>query len=292
MNTRLKPFQQAAAKLKNLYGVSYSNLNDHDTAAWFLNMIDQPTVPELKDLCTGAAICRWHGYAIKTLGGVSSDYDYDEAISLCWRGIQYAIKYKAYNDPEKHVNADQAVKKCIQTILLQDNYNLNLDKSKINTCCQSLDIEVFETTGSASATIGDTVADENDRQYQESTLADSAVHTFIQSYINKKKIVEAIIFDTIAFNDLNRHSRKAVDVLGPDGKTRKGTQLFSEFWPYKCVQLLGQLPTTYTDYFGNTYNVSSIELNKALDVIRQANNQKLYKYLRAALADARANPGL
>ena len=55
------------------------------------------------------------------------------------------------------------------------------------------------------------------------------------------------------------------------------------------MQLLSKLPQDYASYFGENYRFNPVEFGKALEAIRNANNQKLYRYLKAALDDARGN---
>jgi hypothetical protein len=109
----------------------------------------------------------------------------------------------------------------------------------------------------------------------------------VQLYIDKKKLVEAIILDTIAFNETERVKKETTYTFDENGKKHRHTKTYREFWPFKAVQILSKLPTSYADYFGNTYNVNPIELDKALESVRAATNQKLYKYLDRTLADAK-----
>ncbi len=122
---------------------------------------------------------------------------------------------------------------------------------------------------------------------REQSEASDAVRSIIQRYIDRKKLVEAIILDTIAFNETEKVTKKSVTQVNFAGETVKYTQTFKEFWPFRCVQLLSSLPTTYSDYFGNTYRVNPVEFDKALAQVRASSNQKLYKYLDRTLADAK-----
>ena len=109
----------------------------------------------------------------------------------------------------------------------------------------------------------------------------------IQSCIDKKKIVEAIILDTIAFNDTQKVTKKVVKGVDFEGNPTKYTQTTSEFWSFRCVQILSNLPVDYAAYFKKHYNVVEPELEVAIAAIRAANNQKLYRYLAKTLKNAR-----
>jgi hypothetical protein len=72
-----------------------------------------------------------------------------------------------------------------------------------------------------------------------------------------------------------------------EGNSIRYTQTSSEFWSFRCVQILSNLPVDYASYFKKHYNVLEPELEAALSVIRAANNQKLYRYLAKTLKGAR-----
>ena len=59
------------------------------------------------------------------------------------------------------------------------------------------------------------------------------------------------------------------------------------FWPFRCVQILSNLPEDYAEYFHQHYKVVEKEFEAALNTIRAANNQKLYRYLAKTLSGAK-----
>jgi hypothetical protein len=142
--------------------------------------------------------------------------------------------------------------------------------------------------GDSKVTLGDTIVDEDELELKAQYEGSEAARSMVQLYIDKNKLVEAIILDTIAFNETERVKKETTYTVGEDGTKHRHTQTYKEFWPFKCVQILSKLPTSYADYFGNTYNVNPAELDKALASVRAATNQKLYKYLDRTLADAKS----
>ena len=210
--------------------------------------------------------------------------EYNDFMDWLYEAIEYACKYRAWQDPTKKVNAQQAINQCIETIRVQKYYDLNLQKNKVNQMTFSLDAE-FDEDG--ESTLLDTLVDEDtetDREHQESA---EAAYALVQSCINKKKLIEAIILDTIAFNDVQKVHKKVVKGVDFEGNPTKYTQTSSEFWPFRCVQILSNLPIDYASYFKQHYQVVEPELEAALSVIRAANNQKLYRYLDKTLKGAR-----
>lgn len=285
MNSTFALFKNQADQLFTEYQVKYSD-KDPKVAAWMLDTLDTTQDSHLRDLCAAGLMCRY--WSVFTKEKVGFEEEYDTKISYGWEAIEYALKYKAWQNPEKKVNADQAVKQCIHTIFLQHNYDANLAKHKASYVSDSLDVEMSDIYGGDSrVTLGDTLVDEDDlasRAYDEGS---EAARSIVQLYIDKKKLVEAIILDTIAFNETEKVTKKTVLVTDSEGKQVKQTQTYKEFWPFRAVQLLSKLPTSYTDYFGNTYNVNPVEFDKALATVRAATNQKLYRYLSKTLEDAK-----
>ena len=89
--------------------------------------------------------------------------------------------------------------------------------------------------------------------------------------------------DTIANNDTFKHTKRQMKTQDEDGETVKYTEHSTEFWAYKVVQLLGNLPATYLATFLDKYDVDEKVLTVGLEAIQKANNQKLYKYLASTL---------
>ena len=201
-----------------------------------------------------------------------------------YEAIEYACKYRGWMDPNKKLNAQQCINKCIETIKLQKYYNLRLDKRKVvNNCC-SFDTPIGGEGADASKTIGEVL--ESDERVDDSSEDDAIL--LVQSYINRNKIIEAILLDNIAFNDVQRHYKKTIKTKNADGEPIKYVEHSSEFWSYRLIQIVSKLPATYKNYFLNRYNISEEKLTSILDIIDRANNQKLYRYLDKTLAELRA----
>lgn len=183
-----------------------------------------------------------------------------------------------YWDEEKGVKGTQAINKCASTIMLREMYQRRLDIHKASYKTTSIDTPIAGDED--GMTLGDTLVD-TESDPMASTV--SGAHCLIQHYIDNNKIVEAIILDTIANNDTFKHSRKQVKTIDEDGDEYKFTEHSTEFWAYKVVQLLGNLPATYLANFLEKYEVDVHILELGLDAIHKANNQKLYKYLSNTL---------
>ena len=111
----------------------------------------------------------------------------------------------------------------------------------------------------------------------------------VQSYIDRNKIIEAILIDNIAFNDVERHFKKTIKTVNASGEEVKYVEHSSEFWPYRLIQIVSKLPDSYKSYFMDRYKISEEKLNAILEIIDKANNQKLYRYLDKTLAELRVS---
>lgn len=241
----------------------------------------------LKDIYISALILRFW-YTIDKMykaNNVAPSLEHEDFFWWLYEAIEYACKYRGWRDPSKKLNAQQCINKCIDTIKLQKYYDLRLDKRKVvNNCC-SMDEPLRGSDSDATKTIGDMLEAE---EYVDDHSTDDAI-LLIQSYINRNKIIEAILLDNIAFNDVQRHSKKTVKTQSQSGEAIRYTEHSSEFWPYRLIQIVSKLPDTYKNYFMTRYNISEEKLTAILDVINRANNQKLYKYLYRTLDELRVS---
>ena len=244
----------------------------------------------LKNIYISALILRFW-YKIDRMyreNTVAPCLEYEDFFWWLYEAIEYACKYRGWRDESKKLNAQQCINKCIETIRLQKYYNLRLDKHKAINYCTSMDTPICGETDDAAKTLGDMLEAEDSADVLDGTDA----MMLVQSYINRNKIVEAILIDNIAFNDVQKHFKKTVKTKNADGETYRYTEHSSEFWPYKLIQIISKLPATYKKSFMARYSISEEKLTTVLAAIDKAPNQKLYKYLRETLADLRLSYAL
>jgi hypothetical protein len=132
----------------------------------------------------------------------------------------------------------------------------------------------------ASKTIADML--ESEECWDDHSKDD--VILLVQNYINRDKIIEAILIDNIAFNDVQRYFKKTIKT-----DSAKYTEYSSEFWPYRLIQIVSKLPESYKMEFLSKYEISEEKLDAVLSYVDRANNQRLYKLLDRTLADLRAS---
>ncbi len=239
---------------------------------------------ELKDIYISALILRFW-YTIDKMyraNKVAPTLEHEDFFWWLYEAIEYACKYRGWRDPSKNLNAQQCINKCIDTIKLQKYYDLRLDKRKVvNNCC-SMDTPLGDDSGK---TIADVLENE---EHVDDHSSDDAI-SLIQSYINSNKIIEAILLDNIAFNDVQKYYKKTIKTTTIDGEAMKYVEHSSEFWPYKLIQIVSKLPDSYKRDFMKKYNISEEKLDSILGVIGKSTNQKLYRYLDKCLAELKTS---
>jgi hypothetical protein len=242
----------------------------------------------LKNIYISALILRFW-YTIDKMykaNNVAPSLEYEDFFWWLYEAIEYACKYRGWRDPSKKLNAQQCINKCIDTIKLQKYYNLRLDKRKVvNNCC-SLETPIGGEGDDSGKTLSEVL--EAEECLEDCSIDDDAV-MLVQSYINRNKIIEAILLDNIAFNDVQRHFKKTIKTQNSAGESIKYVEHSSQFWPYRLVQIVSKLPDNYKSYFMDRYNISEDKLTAILDAIDRANNQKLYRYLYKTLDELRAS---
>lgn len=245
----------------------------------------------LKDIYISALILRFW-YAINkmyTANKIAPDLDHEDFFWWLYEAIEYACKYRGWRDESKSVNAQQCINKCIETIQRQKYYNLTLDKRKATNYCCSIDAVICESSDGTGKTLADTL--ESEDNLEDCYAADDAI-LLIQSYINRNKVIEAILLDNIAFNDVQRHFKKTVKTKTLDGEDFRYVEHSSEFWAYRLIQIVGKLPDTYRNDFLSRYDISEEKLDAVLSAVDKANNQKLYRMLDRTLNELRTSCAL
>lgn len=239
----------------------------------------------LKDIYISALVLRFW-YTIDKMyrsNTVAPSLDHEDFFWWLYEAIEYACKYRGWRDPDKKLNAQQCINKCIETIKLQKYYDMRLDKRKAVNHCYSMDTPLGGDN--EGKTIGDML--EAEEYHDDFSNGDAAM--LVQHYINRNKIIEAIMIDNIVFNDVQRYFKKTIKTTNLDGEPIKYVEHSSEFWPYRLIQIVSKLPATYKRTFMKRYDISEEKLSAVLDILDRANNQKLYKYLDKTLTELRVS---
>ena len=209
---------------------------------------------------------------------VSKEDCYDWVISSIMMTCDKSARIWQKNS---NINAQQAINQVFSTRFEKmAYYESNLLKNKGAHITYSLDEPISSQDDDKGHTLGDFIADETNEIEKEGDVTG-----FIQSLLDKDKVVEAIIFDNIADpdKDVCKYKKKTIKTTNADGEKVKYIKHTSEFWEFKLMKELNELDGNYKNYFLAKYKVSTGAVNAALDVIARANNQKKYRMLRAAI---------
>lgn len=227
--------------------------------------------------------------------------------TIVYERIMYAFKYRAWLKEGTKLNAQQCINMAISTEVKNQMYFSNLQKNLSNAIVNkvSLDKTIGNSTDDRETTIADTIADP-----ESDSFAFSKVGGIIQEYLNKNKIIEAIVIDTISNNPTMRVTtetkveervvetfdkdlNKWVVEKNEDGSVKmekvKYKVNYVEPWRSKIAKFLMNLPESYVEEFQKRFKVSAELLIEAYKAISTARNPKVYKYLDNTLAELRNN---
>ena len=218
-------FKNYATQLELELGIKYDAKPYKDTIRTMLDgyckAMDEGD-EHLKNLyISGLLLRHWDKVKKLALTCPNVDLQGEEFVEWVYEAIMYACKYRKWQKDDR-INAQQCINQCIETIRKQHYYNYNLDKNRANYNTASFDTPIGdESDNGAQKTLLDTIADENAER--EARMADSTTtaRQIIQAFIDKNRIVEAIIMDIIAFGDaekVTKHINKGTDENGEEIK--------------------------------------------------------------------------
>lgn len=267
-----KPYKETIRKMLDGYCKAMDEGDEHLKNLYIAGLIMRhwDKVKKLADSCPGI------------------DLKGEEFVDWVYEAIMLACEYRKWQiDPS--VNAQQCINQCIETVRVRHYYEYNLDKHKANYNTVSLETPVGdESDNGVQKTLLDTVYDEGAEDAARRAGGDDAARRIVQTFINKDRIVEAIIMDIIAFGDTEKVTKRIKKAIDENGEAYKYASYTREFWKFKAVQILSNLPEDYQEYFLENYVVKTAALEAALDVLKRANNSKLYRELDKSLSTARA----
>ena len=278
LDLALKDFKTMASRIKDQESLTITELADR-----YCEATDQ-NKSNLANEYFSALVVRFWGKIQKAYTKnkvalrVSKEDCYDWVISSIMMACDKSARIWQKNS---NINAQQAINQVFSTRFEKMAYyesNLLKNKGAHITC--SLDEPIGSQDDDKGHTIGDLIADETNEIEKEGDATG-----FIQSLLDKDKVVEAIIFDNIADpdKDVFKYKKKTIKTTNADGEKVKYIKHTSEFWEFKLIKELNELDGNYKNYFLAKYRVSTGAVNAALDVIARANNQKKYRMLRAAI---------
>lgn len=212
--------------------------------------------------------------------------DLADFTTIIYERIMYACKYRAWQKDNATTNAQACINQAIMTEIKNMHVKYDtFDKYKVATKSVSLDTPL-DGESSDSDTLSDII--EDDSNDIKDFNIENNLTSFIQAFINENKYVEAVILDTIAYNnDAIKMETTRKCRVDEEGKKDFYKETTSEFWPYKAVQKLNALPDNYSKYFKTRYKVDSYVADVVIDAVKAAPNPKKYRYLYKTLEAAK-----
>ena len=220
----------------------------------------------------------------------------EDYVNMLFEAIKYACKYRAWRTG-KCVSASQAIQTTISTNVKNYYYDSNLQKNSPNFTTVSIDALEDDEDGNSGS------RDWLESRYADKTVELSSAEAVVQTYLNKYKIVQAIILDCIAFGESNRESKKTIKKTRWVTKKKKGSEeeelveetykynnYYQQFAKFSVPKIISELPSDYQQYFLEKYKVKKEIFEAGLNAIKTANNQKIYKFLTELLQDIRSKP--
>lgn len=211
--------------------------------------------------------------------------------------LQKGLKYRRWRNPEfKELynnpnGAETVFNRCFYSVEKGYYKYYNQDCRKINYISGSLE-DVFEVgpDGDEVSYLG-TVEDPNSNV--EDYWKEDLCKTLVQDYIDKGKVLQAVIIDGISYQDTFTNYKKSytkgIDLMGNEIKV-KITQ--EEFSPTKLVKHLNSLDDTFIKYFIETYDISKDTLKQCVNEIVGSRNSKLHTSINSTLEELRNNKEL
>jgi len=204
------------------------------------------------------------------------------AIDVITKGVLRAFDYCAWQNPDKHTSAQQAINQCISTEILNLFYFSNLDKNSANY-----------NTASFNAILKN---NKNDNESRGQTLEDklaapmpmrralSKVESLIREYISKDKLLTALVIDNIAFADSEKVTKEVTKT-----ESGKDVKIYREFSLTRLKKNLLELDDVYLNYFADRYTVSVSKVSEVINDIKELPSAKLRAKISNCLLDLKAN---
>lgn len=162
-------------------------------------------------------------------------------------------KSKMFNDPN---GPDKVINRCIFSIRNYYYQNFNKDKRKINYICSSIEAQE-EAFGDAAEAI----------QYASIYDEDSSCGDLIQLLIDKNRLLEAIVVEGIAYEDVFKEDKDS-------------SYCFNK---RKLVKYLKNLNKDYIIYFHSRFGIDAGKVEESVSFLKSLPNNKLYEYIDKTL---------
>ena len=230
----------------------------------------------------------WHMVVMTYEQSKSTRLEVDDIASWIYEALEKAFTYRSWLDESKSISkdpkgAEKVINRCIYSVRNYWYRNFNKGKRKVNFNTYSLDtvvkVDKNETVPQIELIAGDDTCYDSSRD-------------LVQLYIDKKKIVSAIILDHIMYQNCFKETVKAevTDEEDEEGNPVIINHYESKFSTSKLVRALKAIDNHYLDYFMDVYSVNEDDLVAAVNKLLSLSNQSINTRIKKTLAYVKDNP--
>lgn len=201
------------------------------------------------------------------------NFELEDFASWISESLDVAFKYRRWRDPANELSKDpngpeKVINQCITSTAQRWYSHFNKNKRKINYNHDVYSLEEsYEIYGDGADAY---------MQHSETVDGPGASYDIVQFYLNKGKIIDALIIDGLAHYDTYTPSM-----------TSGNTQ--AKFSKRFLVKHLSGLDSEYLDYFKTTYHVDAVQLQEVVKELGTSSNSKLYNYIKKTISNMRTN---
>ena len=277
----------------------WKNMTKTELANGFCNYDELEQTPHnksMKEHYFSALMCKYSymiTYMYSRRQSVLRRLDIDDYHDWVVEGLLTGLKYRRWRDPQfkdlyNNPNGAEVVfNRCFYSIERKYYKYYNQDCRKLGYTTLSLEDEIDSNTnenneGSDKIHLEDIVEDSITNEIHPNMCRD-----MVQYYLNKGKILEALIVDGIGYHATFKETKSdVVEEVG--GKKVNTFYKKKEFSPKEMVNHLVNLGPHFINYFHKNYNIQNDVLENCIKKIETTKRTKLYSIIDATLTEMKS----
>ena len=202
------------------------------------------------------------------------------------------LKYRRWRDPKfkdlyNNPNGAEVVfNRCFYSIEKKYYKYYNQDCRKLGFVTLSLEDEIDSSKNENAENDGKLCLKDTIDEYSATNEAPSMCRDIVQHYLDKGRILEALIVDGIGYQSTFKETRyNTIEEI--DGKKTSVSHKKEEFSSKELVNHLVNLDSYFMDYFHKNYNVNNEVLTNCIEKIETTKRNKLYSIIDTTLVEVK-----
>lgn len=201
--------------------------------------------------------------------------------------LALAFKYRRWIDPTNKLYSDpngpdKVINRCLATIRVRYYHDCNLNRSKVNYRCDSIDrqLEEFGFAATAYEAMG------------AKDVYEMPSEALVSGALDGGDVASAVILDFIGFQDSFRETpvRVKTGVLDDGGKEIAYSKTDYSFSAAKLIEGLQTIDGGYVRYFCDRYGTSENEVSGLATELSALEKPKIRSLVKSTLERLRNNP--